>query len=87
MRHARGRKQTLRGAGSRADLNFQFAGAVMALGRRWRDRLNVELAGIGQSQARWESLFWIEAGGGDATQGELARRVGIEGPTRARRHA
>ncbi len=56
----------------------------MALGRRWRNRLNEELAGIGQSQARWESLFWIEAAGGHATQRELAQRVGIEGPTFAR---
>jgi MarR family transcriptional regulator, transcriptional regulator for hemolysin len=71
-------------AGSREDLNFQFTSAVMALGRRWRNRLNEELALIGQTQARWESLFWIEAAGGHATQSELAQRVGIEGPTFAR---
>jgi MarR family transcriptional regulator for hemolysin len=71
-------------AGSREDLNFQFTSAVMALGRRWRNRLNEQLAAIGQSQARWESLYWIEASGGHATQSELAQRVGIEGPTFAR---
>jgi MarR family transcriptional regulator for hemolysin len=71
-------------AGSREDLNFQFTSAVMALGRRWRNRLNEELAQIGQTQARWESLFWIEAAGGHATQSEVAQRVGIEGPTFAR---
>jgi MarR family transcriptional regulator for hemolysin len=71
-------------AGSREDLNFQFTSAVMALGRRWRNRLNEELAHIGQTQARWESLFWIEAAGGHATQSEVAQRVGIEGPTFAR---
>jgi MarR family transcriptional regulator, transcriptional regulator for hemolysin len=71
-------------AGSREDLNFQFTSAVMALGRRWRNRLNEELALIGQTQARWESLFWIEAAGGHATQSEVAQRVGIEGPTFAR---
>jgi MarR family transcriptional regulator for hemolysin len=71
-------------AGSREDLNFQFTSAVMGLGRRWRHRLNEELAQIGQTQARWESLFWIEAAGGHATQRELAQRVGIEGPTFAR---
>jgi MarR family transcriptional regulator for hemolysin len=68
-------------AGSREDLNFQFTSAVMALGRRWRNRLNEELAAIGQTQARWESLFWIEIANGHATQRELAQRVGIEGPT------
>ena len=71
-------------AGSREDLNFQFTSAVMALGRQWRNRLNVELAAIGQTQARWESLFWIEIADGQATQRELAQRVGIEGPTFAR---
>jgi MarR family transcriptional regulator for hemolysin len=71
-------------AGSREDLNFQFTSAVMALGRRWRNRLNEELAAIGQTQARWESLFWIETAHGRATQRELAQRVGIEGPTFAR---
>jgi MarR family transcriptional regulator for hemolysin len=71
-------------AGSREDLNFQFTSAVMALGRRWRNRLNEELATIGQTQARWESLFWIEIAKGQATQRELAQRVGIEGPTFAR---
>lgn len=71
-------------AGSREDLNFQFTSAVMGLGRRWRQRLNDELAQIGQTQARWESLFWIEAAGGHATQRQVAQRVGIEGPTFAR---
>ena len=71
-------------AGSREDLNFQFTSAVMALGRQWRNRLNEELAVIGQTQARWESLFWIEIADGQATQRELAQRVGIEGPTFAR---
>jgi MarR family transcriptional regulator for hemolysin len=71
-------------AGSREDLNFQFTSVVIALSRRWRNRLNEELAAIGQTQARWESLFWIEMAGGQATQRELAERVGIEGPTFAR---
>jgi MarR family transcriptional regulator, transcriptional regulator for hemolysin len=71
-------------AGSREDLNFQFTSAIMALGRRWRNRLNEELTAIGQTQARWESLFWIEIAHGQATQRELAQRVGIEGPTFAR---
>jgi MarR family transcriptional regulator for hemolysin len=56
----------------------------MQFARRWRTRLNEQLAAIGQTQARWESLFWIEISGGRATQRELAERVGIEGPTFAR---
>ncbi len=36
---------------------------------------------IGQSQARWDALFWISVSGGEATQSELAERIGVEGPT------
>jgi MarR family transcriptional regulator, transcriptional regulator for hemolysin len=71
-------------AGSREDLNFHFTSLVTQFARRWRTRLNEHLVAIGQTQARWESLFWIEIAAGQVTQKELARRVGIEGPTFAR---
>ena len=71
-------------AGSREDLNFQFTSAMTQFARRWRTHLNERLAAIGQTQARWEALFWIEIADGKVTQKELAKRVGIEGPTFAR---
>jgi MarR family transcriptional regulator, transcriptional regulator for hemolysin len=69
---------------SREDLHFEFTTLVTQFSRRWRNRLNEQLAELGQTQARVESLFWIEVAGGRATQRELADRVGIEGPTFAR---
>jgi len=69
---------------SREDLHFQFTTLISQFSRRWRNRLNERLAEIGQTQARCESLFWIEVAGGRATQRELAERLGIEGPTFAR---
>jgi MarR family transcriptional regulator for hemolysin len=71
-------------AGSREDLNFHFTSLATQFARRWRVHVNEHLAAIGQTQARWESLFWIEIANGRVTQKELARRVGIEGPTFAR---
>lgn len=71
-------------AGSREDLNFQFTSVMTQFARRWRTHLNERLAAIGQTQARWEALFWIEIADGRVTQRELAKRVGIEGPTFAR---
>jgi MarR family transcriptional regulator for hemolysin len=71
-------------AGSREDLNFHFTSLMTQFARRWRIHVNEHLAAIGQTQARWESLFWIEIAAGRVTQKELAKRVGIEGPTFAR---
>jgi MarR family transcriptional regulator for hemolysin len=67
--------------GSRAALNFRFTGRLNLIARRYRARLNELLRPIGQSQARWEALFWISVTGEGATQSELAERIGVEGPT------
>jgi MarR family transcriptional regulator for hemolysin len=70
--------------GSRAHLNFRFTGRLNLIARRYRTRLNEVLRQIGQSQARWDALFWISVSGEDATQSELAERMGVEGPTLVR---
>ena len=67
--------------GSRAALNFHFTGRLNLIARRYRTRLNEILRRIGQSQARWDALFWISVSGEGATQRELAERIGVEGPT------
>ncbi len=77
---SRGNRET----SPRLELNFYFTSLLTQFSRRWRNRLNEKLAEIGQTQARLESLFWIEVSEGHATQRELAERVGIEGPTLAR---
>ncbi len=70
--------------GSRADLNFRFTGRLNLIARRYRARLNEELRAIGQTQARWDALFWISVAGDLATQSELADSMGVEGPTLVR---
>ncbi len=70
--------------GSRAALNFRFTGRLNLIARRYRTSLNETLREIGQSQARWDALFWISVSGEDATQSELAERIGVEGPTLVR---
>jgi MarR family transcriptional regulator for hemolysin len=67
--------------GSRSALNFHFTGRLNLIARRYRVRLNEILRQIGQSQARWDALFWISVSGEGATQRELAERIGVEGPT------
>ena len=67
--------------GSREALNFRFTGRLNLIARRYRTRLNEVLRRVGQSQARWDALFWISVSGGEATQSELAERIGVEGPT------
>jgi len=69
---------------SKADLNFRFTGRMNLIARRYRTRLNEQLKRIGQTQARWEALFWISVSGDAATQSELAERMGVEGPTLVR---
>lgn len=69
---------------STADLNFRFTGRLNLIARRYRSRLNEQLKRIGQTQARWEALFWISVSGDAATQSELAERMGVEGPTLVR---
>ena len=67
--------------GSRGALNFHFTGRLNLIARRYRTRLNEILRRIGQSQARWDALFWISVSAEGATQRELAERIGVEGPT------
>ena len=69
---------------SKADLNFRFTGRMNLITRRYRTRLNERLNSIGQTQARWEALFWVSVSGDAATQSELAERIGVEGPTLVR---
>jgi len=52
--------------------------------RRWRNLMNEELRAVGQSQARWGTLYWIKVFGDSVNQTELADRIGVEQPTLGR---
>lgn len=70
--------------GSDTELRFRFARHLTMISRRWRTRLDERLRAIGQTQARWQTLFWIALSGKAPTQREIADRVGVEGPTLVR---
>lgn len=70
--------------GSADDMNFRFTRRMMTLSRMWRARMAQHLRTIGQTQARWDALFYTSLWGGSTTQNELARRLNIEGPTLVR---
>ena len=41
------------------DLNVFLTRKIMRFARRWRAIANEHLSAIGQTQARWEALYWI----------------------------
>jgi MarR family transcriptional regulator for hemolysin len=61
-----------------------FATQLAQLSRAWRAELDRRLADLGLSQARWLVLLYLARFEEDPTQRELARKVGVEGPTLAR---
>jgi MarR family transcriptional regulator for hemolysin len=70
--------------GAVPDVNVFLTRKIMRFARRWRAIANEHLSRIGQTQARWEALYWIAVSQGGATQRELAECVGIEEPTLVR---
>ncbi len=65
-------------------LHERFAQSLVFVSRRWRNLMNQELGRVGQSQARWSTLFWIDAFGDSVNQTELAGRIGVEQQTLGR---
>ena len=61
-----------------------FASQIAQLSRGWRAEMDRRLADLGLSQARWLVLIYLSRFEQYPTQRELARKVGVEGPTMAR---
>lgn len=61
-----------------------FGMQLAQLSRAWRAELDRRLAGLGLSQARWLVLLHLALMEEMPTQRELAKTVGVEGPTLAR---
>jgi MarR family transcriptional regulator for hemolysin len=70
--------------GSSEDLHYTFSQSLIFLARRWRNLMNHELGSVGQSQARWGTLYWIDVFGDTLNQTELADRIGVEQQTLGR---
>ncbi|MCY1208759.1 Transcriptional regulator SlyA [compost metagenome] len=62
----------------------RFAMQLAQMSRAWRAELDRRLAGMGLSQARWLVLLHLSRFEDLPTQRELAKSVGVEGPTLAR---
>jgi MarR family transcriptional regulator, transcriptional regulator for hemolysin len=69
---------------SRDDMHYTFSQSLIFLARRWRNLMNQELSKVGQSQARWGTLYWIDVFGDSLNQTELADRIGVEQQTLGR---
>lgn len=70
--------------GTDDDTYFRTTRAIVVAARRWRKIANDRVKPIGQTMARWETLFLVAFSGEELTQGELARLISVEGPTMVR---
>ncbi|MDY6815266.1 MAG: MarR family transcriptional regulator [Pseudomonadota bacterium] len=62
----------------------QFPFAVARVTRRWRKMLDERLKDLGVTQARWNTMVYLQQGGEGLTQRELAGLMAIENPTLVR---
>lgn len=58
--------------------------AIVLAGRRWRSLIDEQLRERGQSASRMEAMSAIAYAPEHATQIQIAKRIGIEGPTLTR---
>lgn len=65
---------------SAAEFGYQLAFAA----RRWRRTLDEALAAFGVTEATWRALIHLDRLGNGARQNDLARSLGVEGPSLVR---
>lgn len=68
---------------AKSDETEAFAQALATVARRWKQRLDARFHDLGLTQARWGVLLELSRSE-ETTQIELARALGIEGPTLVR---
>jgi MarR family transcriptional regulator, transcriptional regulator for hemolysin len=78
------RRREVTASGGPGDMNYPFSQGITFVARRWRNLMNEELRAVGQSQARWGTLYWIRVFGDSVNQTVLADRIGVEQPTLGR---
>ncbi len=61
-----------------------FGFKLVHLARCWRMRLDQQLKHTGLTQSKWNALVYLTRGGDGLLQKDLARYIGIEGPTLVR---
>lgn len=70
--------------GTADDTYFRVTRALVVAARRWRKVANERVKELGQTMARWETLFLVAYSDDELTQSELARLISVEGPTMVR---
>ena len=71
--------------GSEADDDyFRTTRALVVAVRRWRKLANDRIKPLSQTMARWETLYLVACSDEELNQSELARLIGVEGPTMVR---
>lgn len=68
---------------ARDEAFFRTTRAFVVAARRWRKLTNDRVRSVGQNMARWETLYLMACSDDALSQGELAKVVGVEGPTMA----
>lgn len=63
---------------------FSATRAIVVAARTWRKTANERIMPLGQTMARWETLYHVAVTDEEISQRDLARLVGVEGPTMAR---
>lgn len=66
------------------DEHFRITRAFVVAARRWRKLANDRIKPLGQTMSRWETLYLVAYSDAELNQTELARLIGVEGPTMIR---
>ena len=65
-------------------INVDLISEIGVFNRLWRSLMEQKLRELGVTQARWVTLWWVTESKRPLNQKELARRIGIEGPSLVR---
>lgn len=76
--------ELFRGAEGATQAGREFTWRLLALARRWRVRIDERLEATGLTHTRWQALFWIAELGSEASQQQVADRVGVASSTMVR---
>ncbi len=76
--------ELLRGAQGTTRAAREFTWRLLSLARRWRLRIDQRLEATGLTHTRWQALFWIMEHRGEASQQQIADRVGVASSTMVR---
>ena len=78
------RRREIGNSEAEGHIKYSFSQGLTFVARRWRNAMNEALQAVGQSHARWGTLYWISVFGNRVNQTQLAARMGVEQPTLGR---